>query len=371
MIARPSVPALNDFDRYVFVPSRGAPEVTVIDSRTDKIVATIGLNAVAGQVVVSPAVGKLVATDPRNKTLSIVDLETRETELVIPLDVTPDVMQMSPDGYLLAVGDVSAGAVSIISLQQRRQLSRVDGLSKPYNLRFNVDGSMIYVANLGADHVSVIDIVQGKVIEEIAAAKPAPSTGAVVSGAQDARGITNMTGTPNGRFGFATFRDRDQLAVLDLQERKAIKSLPLGKRPWRAYATADGRYMLVPNNGDRTVSVIATDSLEVVATLPGAADVTAVNTGWFDSVAFVISSGENKAVVLDLMKLTHAGEIPLPRTPGPGVVTPDGKKLYVELSGSNKVAVIDTRSRKLITMIDDVGTQPWGATMGRSNNYCH
>jgi YVTN family beta-propeller protein len=129
--------------------------------------------------------------------------------------------------------------------------------------------------------------------------------------------------------------------------------------------------MLVPNSGGRTVSIIDTTTLDVVATLPGAADVTAVNTGWFDSVAFVISRGENRAVVLDLIEMKGIGDIPLPTAPGPGVVTPDGKKLYVALSGSDGMAVIDTRARRLLKLIEDVGHEPWGATMGRSNNYCH
>jgi YVTN family beta-propeller protein len=129
--------------------------------------------------------------------------------------------------------------------------------------------------------------------------------------------------------------------------------------------------MMVANNRDRTISIIDTGALEVVATLPGAADVTAINTGWFESVAFVISRSENKAVVLDLMKLKKVGEIPLLSEPGPGVVTPDGKKLYVALRGSNRVAVIDTRERKVTSMISGVGHEPSDATMARSNNYCH
>jgi DNA-binding beta-propeller fold protein YncE len=84
-----SVPALTDFDRYVFVPSRGAPEVTVIDNRSDEIVATIGLEGVPGQIVVSDAVGMLVASDPHNKTLSMVNLETREIETVMRSTLPP------------------------------------------------------------------------------------------------------------------------------------------------------------------------------------------------------------------------------------------------------------------------------------------
>ena len=129
--------------------------------------------------------------------------------------------------------------------------------------------------------------------------------------------------------------------------------------------------MIIPNNGDKTVSVVSTATLETVATLPGAEDMTGVNTGWFETTAYVISRGENKAVVLDLVSMKKVGEIALPSSPETGVTTPDGKKIYVALSGSNKVAVIDARARRLIGMIDGVGAEPWGATMVGALNYCH
>jgi YVTN family beta-propeller protein len=366
-----AVPALTDFDRYVYVASRGAPEVTVIDGKTDRIVTTVHLDAIPGQIVVSKATASLVASDPAHKTLTMIDLEHLEVRTVINLDIVPDHMQMSPDGYLVAVGDVSRGSVAIVSLYQRRQLSLIDGLSKPYNLTFGAGGSMIYVANRGAGHISVIDVSQGKVINEIPISTASSSRRGADGRNVPERGVTNVTGTPNGRFAFATTDDDDVLAVVDLDRNAVAKTLPLGKRPWRAYATADGRFMMVPNNGDKTVSVVSTTSLETVATVSGVADAVAVNTGWFDSVAFVISRGENKAIVIDLINMKLAGGIALPGSPGPGVVTPDGKKLYVALSGSNKMAVIDMRYRRLATVIDNVGTQPWGATMGHSNNYCH
>ncbi len=363
-----ALPALDDFDRYVFVPSRQAPEVTVIDSKTDRIVATLDVGAIPGQIVVSEEEAMLVASSPEERKLILVDLVTHKIETVLPLEITPDHMQLSPDGYLLAIGDVGAGRVSVVSLHERREFFHLDGFSEPYNFTFSEDGSLIYVANRAAEHVSVIAIAQGRVIDKIAAVDGVSRNGVSPAGL---RGVTNVTRTPSGRFGFATFKEGDGLTVLDFDNGKPIKTLSLGKRPWRAYGTADGRFMLVPNNGARTVSVIDTATLDVVATLPGAGDVTAVNTGWFDSVAFVMSRGEHKAVMIDLMDLKTVGEIALPGPPGPGVVTPDGVKLYVALGETNKVAVINARKRELVTIIDDVGHQPWGATMGRTNNYCH
>ncbi len=180
-----------------------------------------------------------------------------------------------------------------------------------------------------------------------------------------------MTATPDGRLGFAAHGEANELAVIDLRTRALKKRLALGELPWRAYSTADGRFMLVPNNGDRTLSVISTAALEVVATLPAAEDVTGVNTGWFETTALALSRAEKKAVVYDLQAMTRAGEIALPGTPETGVTTPDGAKLYVALSDTDQVAVIDVRKRELSKTIDGVGDEPWGAMMMGTLNYCH
>ena len=202
-------------------------------------------------------------------------------------------------------------------------------------------------------------------------AEPTPIAAKGDEGSHEYQGIINVTRTPDGRLGFAAHGEGNAMAVIDLRTQEKIKTLTLGELPWRAYSTADGRTMLVPNNGDKTVSVISTTTLDVVATLPGAADMTGVNTGWFETTALVISRGEEKAVVLDLVELKRVGEIPLPGTPETGVTMPDGTKAYVALSGADKVAVIDLRARKLVKTIDGVGKEPWGVTMVGALNYCH
>ena len=66
------------------------------------------------------------------------------------------------------------------------------------------------------------------------------------------------------------------------------------------------------------------------------------------------------------------GVIDLPGTsPETGVTTPDGTKLYVALSGTDEVAVIDARHRRLIKRIGGIGSDPWGAHMVGALNYCH
>ena len=361
----------HDHERFVYVPDRATAAVAVIDSARDEVVGRIAVGQVPHQVVVADSLGKLVASNTADDTITIVDLESFKAEATLKLGHEPEHMELGPDGSTLAVGNIGAGTLSLVSLSENRELARVEGLNQPHNLTFSPDGSQVFVANLGANHISVVSVAEGKVVKEIPVAEPTPLAAEAQGAAEEYQGIINVTRTPDGRLGFAAHGEGNSLAVLDLRNGKTVKRLTLGELPWRAYSTADGRFMLVPNNGDETVSVIATDSLEVVATLPGAADMTGVNTGWFETTAFVISRGDDKAVVLDLQTMTHAGEIALPGTPETGVTTPDGRKLYVALSEAGKVAVIDIRTRKVIKLIDGVGEEPWGAAMVGALNYCH
>ncbi|MGY8959609.1 MAG: YVTN family beta-propeller repeat protein, partial [Alphaproteobacteria bacterium] len=354
--------ALSDIDNYVFVPNRSSADVAVIDTRTDKVVATVPVGATPHQVAVSDTLGKMITSNTDDNTISIIDLETLRAVATVTLGNTPEHMEISPDGGILAVGNIEGGTVSLVSIKENRELRRVTGLHEPHNMTFSPSGKWLYVGNLGADFVSVIDVKLGSVIKEIPVGDPKAMASKGAAN-EEYQGVINVTRTPDGRLGFAAYGEGDSMAVLDLRTKKKIKTLKLGDTPWRAYSTADGRFMIVPNNGDETVSIVSTASLEEVARLKGGADMTGVNTGWFETTAFVLSRGENKAIIIDLTTMTRVGEIALPGTPETGVTTPDGKKLYVALSSSNQVAVIDIAKRTLIGAIDGVGDGPWGAHM--------
>jgi len=361
------------FDHYVFVPNRASADVAVIDSDQDKVIAHIRVGNVPHQVAVSDTMGKLLATNTEDNTVSIVNLRDLKTEATLKLGHEPEHMEISPGGNLAAIGNIQSGEVSLIDLATDTEKVRISGLHEPHNMTFSPDGKLLYVGNLGANFVSVIDVEKGKVIKEIGAGE-GQALAALPGSDDEHQGIINVTRTPDGRLGFAAYGDGGTMAVIDLRDMKKLATLKTGEEPWRAYTTADGRYMILPNNGDKTVSIYSTTSpFREIARLQGAEDMTGVNTGWFETTAFVISRGDDKVKILDLTKMKNAGEISFGKDASPetGVVTPDGTKFYVTLSGRNEVAVIDVRTRKIIKRIGDVGSEPWGASMVGALNYCH
>ena len=366
----PGAQALDDLSHYVFVPNRASADVAVIDTRTDAVVAHVPVGEVPHQVAVSQSRRKMAVSNTADDTVTVIDLGTLTATATIRLGHAPEHMEIDPSGEVLAVGNIGEGTVSLVSLSEERELARVDGLHEPHNMTFDPSGTRLYVGNLGASFVSVIDVPLATVAGEIPVG-PDRALAARSVGEDAYQGIINVTATPDGRLGFAAYGEGDSMAVIDLVQGRTLKTLTLGDTPWRAYASGDGRYMIVPNNGDETVSVVSTASLDEIARLPGAADMTGVNTGWFDSLAFVISRGDDKVLVIDLATMSAAGEIALPGTPETGVATPDGTRLYVALSDAGKVAVIDMRARSVVATIDGVGEEPWGAHMVGAVNYCH
>ena len=369
-VTAPGAQALDDLSHYVFVPNRASADVAVIDTRSDTVVAHIPVGAVPHQVAVSQRLGTMAVTNTADNTVSLIDLATLQASATVHLGHEPEHMEIDPAGEVLAVGNIGEGTVSLVSLVERREFARVGGLHEPHNMTFDPSGQRLYVGNLGASFVSVIDVPQATVAGEIAVG-PDRALAARDAGDGAYQGIINVTATPDGSLGFAAYGEGDRMAVIDLQSGRTVKSLALGDTPWRAFTTSDGRHMIVPNNGDETVSIVSTETLAEVARLPGAADMTGVNTGWFDTLAYVISRGDDKALVIDLETMSAAGEIALPGTPETGVITPDGTKLYVALSDAGSVAVIDVRTKAVSSVIEGVGAEPWGAHMAGAVNYCH
>jgi YVTN family beta-propeller protein len=361
--------AAAGLDHLVFVPNKDSADVAVIDTRTDRVVRRIAVGALPHQVAVSASLGLLVSTNSGEGTISVVDLAGEAPAGRIALDRAPEHMELAPSGKLLAVANIEAGSVSLVDLAARRETARIEGFHAPHNLTFADGGRLLYVANLAADAVSVVDVAAARVVKEIGLAQPREVASAAAGA--DFQGVVNVTPSADGRLGFAAFGSGNGLAVIDLAGQEVVKRLTLGEVPWRAYATADGRRMVVPNNGDATVSIVDTETLEEVARLEGAPSMTGVNTGWFGTTAFVLSREARAALVVDLERGERAGEIALPGMPETGVTTPDGAKLYVALSDVGAVAVIDTRERRLVRVVENVGDGPWGAHMTGAANYCH
>ena len=187
-------------------------------------------------------------------------------------------------------------------------------------------------------------------------------------------GIANPTLTKDGAFAYAADTDAGVVAIIDTKVDKVVKTLKVGEQPWRAYNSPDGRWMLIPNNGDSTVSVIDTTSQKIVAQLNAGADMTGVNYALNGSKAYVISRGDSTVFVFDMQTFGMVARLKLGTNLAleTASTTADGTKIYLASSSNDSVYVIDARTDQ-VKQITEVGRYPWGVSIlaSASPNYCH
>lgn len=352
--------AREAMDNFIFVANRTSAEIAVIDVRKDEVVSRIATDGIPLHLLASKERRQLIATSKERKSLTLVDFDSRETIFSLQLGFEPTFIEKGPDDLLLAVGD-DQGALSIVSLDELRELHRIDGLPEPGYSVFSATGDRLFVSHRTSGEVSVVDIAQGRVSGSISLEEISPGSG----------GISHITRTPGGRYGFALHREGGGLSVLDLEKQIALDTVALPGGHWRGFPTVDSQYLLVPNRNDDSLSMISARTRRESARFEGIRDMTGVNTALFGSMAFAFSRANKAVTVIDLLEQRIISRFDLPSAPETAATTTDGLKIYVALVESDQVAVIDVIRGKVIKTIDDVGGEPWAVLAAGALNYCH
>lgn len=112
-----------------------------------------------------------------------------------------------------------------------------------------------------------------------------------------------MAFTPDGKQVYVSRRDENSVAIIDVDTRKVINRVDVGRGPIQLYAAA-GDTMYVANQGsdtdpDNTISVIDTKSQSVIGTVvtgKGAHDVVASSDGRY---VFITNTLDNSVSAID------------------------------------------------------------------------
>lgn len=366
-----------DLKTLAIVVNRDSSDITIIDPATDTIIKRIALGEYtnAHMAMLNHDGKKLVISATGRDRFLVVDLVTGQVDHTIITGKAPEHFDTAPNGRLAFVGNMEDSTVSVIDVHEGREVQRVTGFSQPHGFSVLPDGSKVYVSSFGAHEVAVLDANSGRLLKRLAVG----NVGRVAARdpqryLSEIQGIANPTLTRDGAFAYAADGDAGEVAIIDTKTDQVVKKLKVGEQPWRAYNSPDGRWMLVPNNGDSTVSVIDTTSQKVVAQLNAGSEMTGVNFALGSSKAYVISRGDSMVYVFDMKTfgLITRLKIGIDLALETAATTADGAKIYLAASANDSVYVIDAQTDQ-VTRIADVGRYPWGVSIlaAGSPNYCH
>src|SRR5436190_814056 len=366
---------ITDPTSVVMIVNRDSNDLGFMDLKTHKIIGRVflGNNVNPHMVMMSPDGRYVVTGGTRANKAYIVDVRTLKLVKLINVDIAPEHLGFSPDSRWYSQGNPEGASISVIDMQSLTKIKTIPGFAEPLNVTFTADGSKAYIGNYGAHWIGVVDVrrhellkkIQIREVPGVAILDPDKYLGEV-------HGINIAMFGPDGRYLYAADGDLGFVGVIDSREDRVVKTIKVGKDPWRIYMSHDGKYGITPNNGDETISIIDLKANKVAATLEAGPNMTGVN--FAAGKAFVISSTSGFVYVYDMSSLRPAGRLRIGVNIQLETATTDtqDQKLYLADSTENAIVVIDAKTEKFVKITENVGLYPWGThIMDSKDNYCH
>lgn len=368
-----------------YVVSLESDELTVIDLDRLEIIGRVSTGGIANHMAeLNSDFTKIYIDSSDTDEVIVVDARTLQVSERIAVGSHPTHLSLSPDGRLLAVmnEDEGTGAVSFIDPALDVEVKRLPGFYVPHFMRFSPDGRFGYVANINAHHLTRVDLASLEIHDHIAlegfAGPPAATEAPGEGGFADAQ--IDMSGTL-----YAAHRSTGRVLVYDTVAEQELPELTVGAQPWIAFAehpfTNVPLRHLVPNFGDRTVSLIsgvsdtsATDGSApaVITSLPGDEEAYGVNfSSQAPDKAFVMNRVRQDIAVVDTARGAIIDRIPVGGNTETASTTPDGTWIVATVSRADRVVIIDPVTHEVVKTFDGVGGYPWSVTIPLGQNYCH
>ncbi|MBE3123358.1 MAG: beta-propeller fold lactonase family protein [Planctomycetes bacterium] len=133
-----------------------------------------------------------------------------------------------------------------------------------------------------------------------------------------------------------------------------IKTLPLGKGSREICLSPDGTRAYVSSQDESSLTVVDLDKLAIATTIrhPSIANADGGIVSADGKKLYVTSTSKNAVVVIDPVANTVIKDIPTGReAPRRVIISPDGKKMYVGHNKSDELAVIDLATDKVVKYI--------------------
>jgi PQQ-dependent catabolism-associated beta-propeller protein len=255
--------------------------------------------------------GKVFVSNEKSSTLTILDSAGKVLQ-TIDTCARPRGMTFNPDHTAIYVGCGDDNTIALYDIATLRLVRRYRNIAAPETFDLHPDGKHLYISNEDDSEASVLDVETGEIVGRF-------PTGPEPEGVQV---------TKDGRLVFVASEVANLVHVIDVQQQKVIKEIPVGTRPRRFALTPDQKELWVSAELSGQVDIIDVEKLEAKG-----------------RVEF-----ELRAIRRELF------------TPVDLVITRDGTKAYVALGRANHVAVVDPKSRKVMSYIV-VGKRAWGLRM--------
>lgn len=148
-----------------------------------------------------------------------------------------------------------------------------------------------------------------------------------------------------------------------------VKEVEVGNHPAHIVFTEDGKFALVTNNEDNTVSVIDIETYNVVNTVETGTGPHGFRISNDSKFAYVANMGEDTISVIEIDSMKEVKKIQVGQTPVTTGITGDGKTLVATVNAENALSLVDLTNGEVAKV--EVGKGPAQVYIDSSNEFAY
>jgi DNA-binding beta-propeller fold protein YncE len=297
----------------VVVVNQESDSITLIDLKKMEAYRNVKVVAAPHEAAVSPDGRSVVVTNYNRqgvgpqKTLSLIALPSGDTIKTIDLGVyrSPHDVRWVDDTRVIVTAEGSQALLLVNTATAAVERVFKTDLAISHMLALTTDRSRLYCSNMRDGSVSAFDFKTGQKIKDVKTGKECEGVGV----------------TPDGRWVWAGNRAEDTISIIDTQSLEVVKRIHSPGFPYRVQFTPNGKLALIPHAEASSLVVADVASQAIVKSIPlGMTKVDKPSTaGVFphpdNRHAFVTVRNDSSMLVLDLETGATLGRVPVESSP--------------------------------------------------------
>ncbi len=292
--------------------------------------------------------GTLVVLNKSVATATFIDVASGETVATLPTGRGPHELAITSDGRWAVSTDYSGGNSLTVFDVQNLSVERTINLGsypRPHGAFFLPGDSVLAITSEASQNVALVNPFRGEIVSAIATGAGGSHMVAVTGD-----GATLYTGNMQA----AT------VSELDVATAQRTRAFAVPGTPEAITVSRDGTEVWVGSNDEGLVSVVETESGDVSSPLSGFEWPYRILIIEDRDLVVIPDMGRHVVRFVDYSDRTDIETLSLPGEGPQGVaLTPDQGTVFLSLSRSGEIAVIDLATRRVVRRIDS-GPAPDG-----------
>jgi YVTN family beta-propeller protein len=289
-------------------------------------------------------------TNFESNSVSVIDTATNAVIATVPVGTGPQGVAVHPAGTQVYVGNLNSNTISVIDTATNAVVSTLSAGSLPIGVAVHPAGAFLYVTDCPDSNSSNVLVFDTVTLTQVAAVP----VGSCPEG---------ITVHPEGTRVYVGNFASNTLSVIDTTTNAVIATVPVGTGPQSVAVHPAGTQVYVGNLNSNTISVIDTATNAVIATVPGGGlTVESVAVHPAGTFLYVIECRSDldhvgNVFVIDTSTLTQVAAVPVGGCSEGVAVHPAGSFVYVAETYNLTVSVIDTATNTVVANVP-VGSSP-------------